>query len=83
MGSSRTNEIEIPRVLLEFICYQEISGKSDAQAHVDRQPTILHQANGDYIITGKWLDIVVTCRSYFGISNFPPSILDMFAIVLL
>ena len=26
MGSSRTIEIEIPRVLSEFICYQEVSG---------------------------------------------------------
>ena len=54
MGSSLTIEIEIPRVLSEFICYQEVSGEGEPQAHVDRQPTILHQEYGDWIITGKW-----------------------------
>ena len=54
MGSSRTIEIVIPRVLSEFICYQEVSGEGEPQAHVDRQPTILHQEYGDWIITGKW-----------------------------
>ena len=33
MGSSLTIEIEIPRVLSEFICYKEVSGKGEPQAH--------------------------------------------------
>ena len=33
MGSSRTIEIDIPRVLSEFICYQEVSG--DGEKHCD------------------------------------------------
>ena len=38
MGSSRTSEIEIPRVLSGFICYQEVSGEEgEPQAHVARQ----------------------------------------------
>ena len=47
MDSSRTIEIEITRVLSEFICYQEVSGEGEPQAHVDRQPTILHQEYRD------------------------------------
>ena len=54
MGSSRKIEIEIPRVLSDFISYQEVSGEGDPQALVDRQPTILHQEYRDWIITGKW-----------------------------
>ena len=54
IGSSRKIEIEIPRVLSEFISYQEVSGEGEPQAHVDRQPNILHQEYGDYTTTGKW-----------------------------
>ena len=82
MGSSRTFEIDIRRVLSEFICYQEVSGEGQPQGHVERQPTILYQEYGARIITGKWWDMVMTRRSYFGVSNFCPSILDMFAVVM-
>ena len=51
MDSSRTIKIEIPRVLSEFTCYQEVSGEGEPQAHVDRQPTILHQECGDCMTT--------------------------------
>ena len=63
--------------------YQEVSGEGDPQAHVDRQPNILHQEHGDCLITGKWWEMVVTSRSYIGVLNLCPSILDMFAVVLL
>ena len=46
-------------------------------------PPILHQEYGDWIVTGKWRDMVMTSRSYFGVSNFCLSILDMFAVVML
>ena len=51
MGSSRTIKIEIPRVLPDFICYQEVSGEGEPRAHVDRQPIILHQEYGDCMTT--------------------------------
>ena len=55
MGRSRAIEIEIPRVLFHFICYQEVSGEGDPQAHVlIGNPPILYQEYGDWIITGKW-----------------------------
>ena len=82
MGSSRTIEIEILRVRGIHLLPGGIRWEGDPQAHVDRQPTILHREYGDWIVTGKWWDIVMTCiRSYFGVSNFCPSILDMFAVV--
>lgn len=34
--------IEIPRMLSDFICYQEVSGESHPKAHVDRQLIIEH-----------------------------------------
>ena len=33
IGSSRAIEIEISRVLSELICYQEVSGEGEPQAH--------------------------------------------------
>ena len=45
MDSSRTIEIEIPRVLSEFICYQV--------THVDQQPIILHQEIVRPLVSGE------------------------------
>ena len=33
VGDSRTIEIEVQRVISEFICYQEASGEGEPQAH--------------------------------------------------
>lgn len=38
MGSGRTIDIEILRVLSNFISYQEALGDDETQAHIDRQP---------------------------------------------